>query len=483
MELIMNTLAVLLLCAIAPTDMNRARAVVAVVEARIDAAQGPALPDTGHKRKAPASELPPMRMELGDASESTALGRYVVTAYTGPNCKILCKQARDVWGDGDERVAVIWSDEPLPGWIKAKLPKDYKYPVLVWQVADGSYSWPKLWSIYRLDAIAKMCHTTHATRESVAGAGPVAGVIHAGPQIERMLNWWRTSIGEGIEARADWDASRDKPSISLIRLGEWEKEAIYGHSGEFRLSAVGAINLPTTDASLRYRFVEGRLRLYGETELDAGFLDINKPASSVESIGDGQPVGFGPGTILTVFSLLHGIWQIMNPECDVILPGRVTCTAVLTGDNLAVKFERAPSVKVVAWWTVNLGVSAVDISPQRIKISLTGSRWFKSKTFQVGGATEFAPEPVEALPVMADEPEPKLIVGTHPLTTGQLKEFASRYRGPSVSVVGGDFRRHLTDGNHGFAWAQVMGLTQHEAERVHSGHHNRALTTTSIVTY
>lgn len=479
----MNSLMLLLLlCAVAPADDQRARAVVAVVEARIESAQGPVLPDTPRQRKAPAAELPPMRMELADASASTANGRYLVKAYSGTNCKF-CKQAKALWGDGDARVAIEWTEDALPKTVKDRLASGYNFPVLVWDRAGGSVGWPKEWKLYSLNAIVEMCARNGAVREQIAGAGPVAGTLHVGPQVERVLAWWRENIGEGVKAAADWDASRDKPTISLLKGAAWTPPAIYGNSGEFRLSAIGS-RLPVTEASLRYRFVEGKLRLYGETEIDASFLDLNRPASSVESVGSGEPVGFGPGTILTVFSILHGVWQILHPEVDVVLPGRISCSAVLVGDNLAVTFDRAPSIKVVAWWTFNLGVQSVDINAQRVRFGLTGSRWFKSKTFQIGGAAAYAPEPVESMPVMADEPMPaQPPPGVHRLTTAQLKEFAARYRGSSVGVVGGDFRRHLTDPNHGFTWAQVMGLTQHEAERVHSGHHNKALTTTAIISY
>jgi len=479
-----NALFLLLLCAVTPAESVRARAVVAVVEARIDAAQGPVLPDTPRQRKAPSIGAQPMRMELADPAASTASGRYVVTAYTGPNCKVYCKQAKAVWGDGDARVAIEWAEGALPEFVRVKLPKDYNFPVLVWELAGRqTYSWPKQWKIYSLTEIAEMCHRTGGTRESVAGAGPVAGVLHIGPQVEQMFTWWRGSIGEGVKATAEWDAARDKGSVSLLKNAEWSLPATYGNSGEFRLFAPGA-KLPITEASLRYRFVNGKLRVYGETELDPSFLELNRPPQDVAEIGAGEPVGFGPMTILTVFSVLHGIWSITHPTCDVILPGHITCEAVLVGDNLSIKFTNAPSIRLVAWWEFNLGIQTVDINPQRVKVGLTGSRWFKSKTFQIGGAAAYAPEPVESLPVMDDPVQPAVAAVPTLLTTAQLKEFAARYRGRSTDVVGGDFRRHLTDRpNHGFTWQQVMGLTQQEAERVHSGHHNGALTTVAIISY
>lgn len=62
------------------------------------------------------------------------------------------------------------------------------------------------------------------------------------------------------------------------------------------------------------------------------------------------------------------------------------------------------------------------------------------------------------------------------LSPSELRAFAGHYRGSSVGVHGGDFWSHLQDSNHGFISQQLKGLTQRECERIHSAHHNRAIT-------
>ena len=214
-------------------------------------------------------------------------------------------------------------------------------------------------------------------------ASAVGGSINARPQIEAAIAFIRQRVGEGVPMRFEWDRTGAQ-SLPLLKGGAWTPDAIYGKSGEFRISAEGAVGLPLQDVAIGYRFVKGRLRLRGETEIDAGILDWSHAGGDGASTGGGSgAVGIDPMTLLTVFSVLNSIWQALHPTADLTLGGNISCEAILHGDTLAVKFKQAPSVRVVAWFTFVLGVDAVDISTEKVRIGFTGSRWVKERTLEV----------------------------------------------------------------------------------------------------
>lgn len=210
------------------------------------------------------------------------------------------------------------------------------------------------------------------------------GVIHARKQIELATRLFREKVGENHSLKFEWDRSETKP-LPLLRGTAWNNNDIYGRFGEFRLSAPGATGFPVTQAALGYRFMpDGKLRLRGETEVPASVLDwSNSGRDSSDILRAEKPVGIDPMTVLTIFQLLNGIWQALNPEADLHLGPTMSCEVVLAGDVFNVKFIQGPMIKVTAWFHFSLGIESVTASPSVVDINLSGSRLIKKRSFAV----------------------------------------------------------------------------------------------------
>ena len=87
--------------------------------------------------------------------------------------------------------------------------------------------------------------------------------------------------------------------------------------------------------------------------------------------------------MLTIVSVIRGVWSILNPSADLQLGGNVSATAVLTGDTLAIDFQQCPSVRLVALFTFQLGVKRVEITDSTVRVLFSGSRFIKERTFTV----------------------------------------------------------------------------------------------------
>jgi len=319
-------------------------------------------------------QSPSISISFGDAPVASSAQQVVTTTYVADWCGP-CHSMQNNNGAGDARLSCQYVTSAPPIGIAEF------YPTTTWNDASGTLRYVQ--GEKSLDQLAVLIARNNppTVGSNAVASKAVGGTIHGRERIIAALDFIRSRVGEGVPMRFEWDRTGAQ-ALPLLHGAAWTPLAIYGKSGEFRLSATGAINLPVADASLGYRFTtDGKLRLRGETEIDASVLDWTN--GDVASACGNKAVGVDPMTILTVVSVLNGIWQALHPTADLTLGGNIACEAVLNGDNLAVKFSQAPSVRVVAWFTFNLGIESVDVSAERVRVGFSGSRWVKERTLEV----------------------------------------------------------------------------------------------------
>ncbi len=206
-----------------------------------------------------------------------------------------------------------------------------------------------------------------------------AGAIQGREQIAAGLAWWRSHVGAG-SVSVEWTRNGAQ-LLPLLRRGTWTPQAIYGTSGTFAFTLTGATTnaLPVDQASLDYRLADGKLRLRGETSIDARLIGID--TTGPHAVGEAQPMSLvDPMTILSVASM---VWGLLHPQADLTLPGAMSATAVMRGEELVVTFRDAPSLRLVMLFTFQLRVESIAISETKVVLSFSGSRWIKSRSFEV----------------------------------------------------------------------------------------------------
>jgi hypothetical protein len=211
-------------------------------------------------------------------------------------------------------------------------------------------------------------------------AGP-AGAIKASAQIKNSIDWFRSHVGEGVKASIRWDRSGAQ-SFPLLAHGDWSATAIFGRYGHMELAAPGAKDLPIDHIGFGYKVDGDDLTIDLDNVTLKGLAKQLSPNTPVAA-GASQPSQLGVMTAWTIVSILRDVWSLLHPTCDLQLGGNVTATAVLQGDVLTVDFQQAPSVKLVALFTFNLGVQRVTITEKNVHIDFSGSRLVKSRDFSV----------------------------------------------------------------------------------------------------
>ena len=261
--------------------------------------------------------------------------------------------------------------------------------IMLVETEDQSYPCPTI-ELYQRGTIIKTWTGYQATetlsRELLAawnGAGPVPVVAQSGPagaikgkqQIKDMLSWWKANIGEGVKATARWDRTGAQ-TFPLLAKGDWSVNALCGQYGHAELSAKGS-RLPLESIGFGYK-VSGNDVTLDIDPLTVSVLKLNQPASI-----QAGPSELGPGTVLTVISVIRGLYSLLNPTCDLQLGGTVSASGVLNGEMLAIDFDACPSIKLVALFTFQLAVKRLEITEDSVKVLFTGSSIVKERTFAV----------------------------------------------------------------------------------------------------
>ena len=332
------------------------------------------------------------RPELPDDFAASPTGsavsaKYAVTVYTAAWCGP-CHSMKNQVGDGNDRIALAWIEQKPPAGIPEV------YPTLAWADATGTLRYVQgVTSLDRLLVVIERNNPPHEAKSGRGSATPgaetadsratdgdrVAGVFHWREAIRSALARWRDVVGDGT-ASLTWTRNGSQ-TLPLLRLTDWTPRAIYGSSGAVQFIVTGAPHsLPVTDALIDYRLVGDKLRLRGETSVDAGLFGIN--TSGTQAVGSsGQVAGFiDPISLLSIASL---VWQVLHPVADLTLPGQVSASATMSGDTLLVTFTDAPSARLAVLFTLNLRVESVSISETKVVLHFSGSRWVTQKTFEV----------------------------------------------------------------------------------------------------
>ncbi len=331
-----------------------------------------------------------LRLEIDGSAVSSAVMPYETTTYVSGWCGP-CYSMQANNGSGDTRVSCRYVDaesEPVPRDV-AKIMQELKrkdqanIPLTTWIDGKGCLRW---WvgplSLDQLVAKIELPSNDPPTDQGdfnvATSPNTSAGVIHGKEVIQNLLGKWRHHIGSGT-VTFSWSRNGSQ-TLPMLRLKEWTARSIYGSNGSFNLNVTGANEaLPVTAGVIDYRIDSlGKLRLRGETEIDASILGIT--SDKPQAVGSAQPVGISPMLILSGLSML---WQLLNPQMDVILPGEIAATATMVGDSLVFTFKDAPSVKIVMLFSFNLRVESVAISESKVVAKFSGSRFITQKTFEL----------------------------------------------------------------------------------------------------
>ena len=330
----------------------------------------------------PNSSLP--RFEFSDEIEPITANVEPLTAtvYTAEQvngegwcgrCNIL---KRD-WGNGDDRLRLVWSRDRVPEGGEAIYPairfhglKGYSMP----SDHAGRYLIPA--SLGELTAIVEK-HSGQAQASQAVASG-AAGAIHAKSQIQSVLSWWRANIGDGVKAECRWDRSGAQ-TFPLLAKGDWSALAVFGKYGHVQMSAHGAVNLPVQSLGFGYKVDGDDITIDADPVTMKGLAKCLNPTCK-QSLQVG-PSEISPGTVLTIVSVIRGVWSLLNPSADLQLGGNVSASAVLTGDTIAIDFQQCPSIRLVALFTFQLRVERVEISDKSVRVVFGGSRFIKERTF------------------------------------------------------------------------------------------------------
>ena len=212
----------------------------------------------------------------------------------------------------------------------------------------------------------------------VVGASGAAGTFHGREQITEALDWIRSNVGEGVPMTFSWHRS-GLQNFPLLAKADWSALAIFGRSGRIEIDAPNS-QLPVDHVGFGYRIAGDDLVIDADGITIKGAASLLSPRESSEMSG---AMGLDPMTIWSVLSVMRMVWSVLNPSADLTLGGNVSAEAVLNGDMLTVTFKQMPSIRLVSIFTFQLGVQRVEISPTKVRLVFSGSRWVKERTFEV----------------------------------------------------------------------------------------------------
>lgn len=370
-------------------------AAVAVAKAALAIAdEQPLMPDTPPRPSSPAPDSStdhqnepqqvsrPLRMEFPDGPVlSEPLPAQLVVGHWKFGCPAGERQERDL-----RRVL-----QPLGWTIGAaatdqiqfvNLSPDESCPQLtLFQNGSILKSWIGYQDPSLLSHELRRAWDSSPSQVSQATAGS-SGAIHARSQIAAMLAWWRANIGMGTRVTLEWDRTGAQ-TLPLLARSNWSTAALFGKSGRFEVTASGT-HLPTDTLGFAYRILDDDVTIdLDPIRLHGIAAKLNPPTDSENQAVEPLVTGIGAVTIWTMFSIVRDVVSLLNPSCDLQLPGNLSATAELSGDMLSIDFPQPPSVKLVALFTFQLSVARVEITPQAVRLLFGGSRVVKERSFLV----------------------------------------------------------------------------------------------------
>ena len=318
----------------------------------------------------------PIRLEIPQQSPvSYVMPAQLVVRHWARGCARGDRQVKEIervlkplnWsmGDGPEnQIQIVTTEE-----------QSYPCPTIeLYQNGGLIKTWQGLTHVNTLSAELRSAWESAGPSQTVAQAGP-AGAIKGRQQIQDVLSWWRANIGVGVKATARWDRTGAQ-SFPLLAKGDWSIGALCGKYGHVEASAKGS-KFPIEAIGFGYRIAGD------DVTLDLDPVTIKGLKLSQSDTMQTGPSEFGPGTLLTVLSVVRGIYSLLHPSCDLQLGGTVSASGVLNGEMLAIDFDACPSIKLVALFTFQLAVKRLEIKEDSVRVLFTGSSIVKERTFAV----------------------------------------------------------------------------------------------------
>ena len=305
--------------------------------------------------------------------------RRLVRAYSLASC-VNCKKYHDAFGDGDDRTAVEWTDDPLPDWIRKSLPRGYLAPVFVW--TNGTkHQWPNSSNGVTLDLLAQWTEAFDADRETQAA--PVGEMALSGQSViadvlAQIENW----AGDGATATFRMIRRDAKPALLIGQTNS--RTDILGKSGRIEFVLTAAKKLPVHELKFNYRFatVNGKER---------PFIDFDEMMIDLPDSEEPGPVGasreYGSPVLIayTVISTVTTIYAILHPTIDIWLGEELLITGKYEAGTLSIDMgPKPPSIR--AHWSFWYGLLKAEYSRPLtgvvISAEKTVAEFHKSKLYR-----------------------------------------------------------------------------------------------------
>lgn len=302
--------------------------------------------------------------------------KIALTVLTQKHC-VPCKPYVRSLGDTYALNVVDIADEEAMKQVRREYPglADLVTPLTLFKDENG-----KEWQVsgrVSPDSLAETLSRLHAANVSVpsGAATGVGGEFHGNGMIQSMLSQWAKYIGEGRELSFKWDRTGQQ-RIDLLHGEKWTVQQFAGKYGH--CSIAGDISrLPVKAIGCGYRIG------------DDGLLTLDLDPVQIR-LAEREPAAYGidPITIgASLYSLGSALYQLLNPEVDLLLGGNIECTAWLAENQLHFKFASAPGIRVKAWFEWQLEVSDVVIGEHNIHVGFKPQprSWFQvhSRDFPV----------------------------------------------------------------------------------------------------
>jgi len=293
-----------------------------------------------------------------------------------------CPRYKSAYGDGNDKVRVEYTDEPLPEDDPIGL-----YPAVRFIGSDSKVKYPAdKHGHYKipetLDDLSDIVSRNAVDNTQYAATGP-AGAIHAIPQIKQGFDWFREYIGEDRPVSVVID--RQEALINLLSTKDFDPKTIVGTNGRIEIECPQSNKIPVKSIGVNYHTVGSGLSVDADPFVIEHFLDNFGVKKSYGATSYGI-IGIDDALfIYNCFEMFRDLISILHPHADLVLPAQISFTAVLRGDELTIDFDKYPSCRLTWLFQFNLGVKYVVVSlpKQNVHVDLVGSRWIKSRDFSL----------------------------------------------------------------------------------------------------
>lgn len=270
--------------------------------------------------------------------------RRLVKAYSLERC-VNCKREREDKGEGSLTTKIDWTDEPIPMWIRRKLPRGYEAPVYVWQTGENQFQWPQRSNGITMDQLDKWTEESNAFYEPQAdpvevGSPPVGATIQGRAAIAQFLSTIE-SIG-GPECSIELKVHREGGLDAFLINKMPTRQEFFGTSGRVEINVTTTKKVPIHSIKFDYRFDKNKLFIKPD------WMEIEIPEDGVVQSGP-QPVGSVLMTAWTIMSIGYDVWKLFHPTVDLWVGSDINATAKYAGGKLSIDAGPNPPAVRLHW--------------------------------------------------------------------------------------------------------------------------------------